>query len=369
MTWLLVVLGVATVILVVMRLFMLRGRSARLRRPRHSAVAAPAVPAAPNLPRPGGSPVRFVRTAAKASGTAERHVPVKEVGALVEPGLRIGRELGHGGQAAVYEVVGDADVVYKKYFVPRRDTAELLDLIGSGSLVRERLADLGVDLVWPQRMVEGDGVVRGVVMPRVPARYSAEFTGPGRVDQRLLTLDHAIPRPSAVYRMIAEVSDDDRLAIVRLIGHFLEALHREDLVYGDLSWRNILFSNSPSPGVLALDLDGVGRIGTRMISAHTPDWTDPLSTSSGLVDGFDVDRFKFALLAYRMLVAKSLDARLPAALGDELIAGLSPTGSRGVAWLLGRAAGAAGTRPQITEWLDVLDDPDRHALPVAQGSE
>lgn len=367
---LLIILSAATVLLVGVRLVVLP-RKRRFSRP--WTPAPPAVPPSAQVPSsaPGtrAGRARNAPFTAKTSDIGGRSIePSRSAGVVREPyvpGLQIGRQLGHGGQAAVYEVLGDERMVYKKYFVPRRDIAAVRDVIESGPRVRKRLAGRGVDLMWPARIIERDGVVQGIVMPRVPERYSVNFAGPARGGRLLLTLDHAVPRPSAVYR-VADVSDEDRLAIVVLVAHFLEALHHEDLVYGDLSWRNFLFSLSPSCGVLALDLDGVSRIGTRAVSAHTPDWTDPHSTSSGLVDSFDLDRYKFALLAHRMLLAKSLDARLPGVVGDEPIVGLSPTGGRAVRWLLGRASGGAGSRPQIAEWIAALEDsePDRSLIAI-----
>ena len=151
----------------------------------------------------------------------------------------------------------------------------------------------------------------------------------------------------------------ERLQILLRIGQFLEVLHSHDLIYGDISWRNMLFALDPTE-VAILDMDGVHRISAEVLAgkdgAHTPDWEDPKSPD-GAALGFDQDRYRYGLLAYRMLVSDGYDTHLPE--GDHLPSldhwGLASRAElQTIEWLMKRSCGPLGSRPPIGEWVEAL---------------
>jgi len=284
--------------------------------------------------------------------------------ALRDPlGLKLDNSLGRpGGQGTVYALHGFPGFVYKEYRNPITGAHESFDeLILAGQDLAPMLEQVGVSTVWPLlRCGKGD-VVDGYVMPRISDRFKIDIQAPRGVLEKDATLDHALLIGSdKAFHPARQVTSIDRLRIVRLVGVFLDALHREDLVYGDLSLKNMMFARDPV-SLLVMDLDGVHRISTPLILVkdvlHTPDWNDP-SAPGQLPRGFDLDRYRYALLVYRLLVANDVSASFPTN-PDSLVVptldGLEEESRAALEFLLRRAADSHGeARPPVTEWLSAL---------------
>ena len=257
--------------------------------------------------------------------------------------LAVEGELGDGGQGKVFSL--PSDEVLKKYHDHLRGNlrAEVLsDLIQ----LAERLSCNGMPVeqwaAWPRARVAINGQVVGFVMPRVPEGYSI-FVG-GKL--RLANLSYLATTPAPMWGPVRLPSDAQRVAILSRLAAVMESLHRHDLVIGDLSFNNILWSSDPV-GVMLIDCDGVHpeRGTSAMPQADTIDWGDPLGVSDP--PDKDRDRYKLSLAIVRVLSrqlsATPADARrLALALPEEQ---MDP-----VLRLLDRAAGPRGTRPTATEW-------------------
>lgn len=278
--------------------------------------------------------------------------------------LRLGPVLGRaGGQGAVYQLVEFPDFVYKRYHRSMRGAAQSFDeLIVAGQALAPFLEHAGVTAVWPVLACGVGSQVDGYVMQRIPDRFSIEMNTPygSRIEDA--TLDHALAiDPTKKFRSNREVSPEERLEIVRLVGVFLDTLHRNDLVYGDLSLKNLRYSLDPVR-LLVMDLDAVHRISTPLIDrkdlVHTPDWGDPLAPGQVPL-GFDLDRYRFSLLVYRLVVANSVSQGFPDDPGEIRVEpgkGLDSGQRSRLELLLRRAAeGGHGSRPPISEWLEALD--------------
>src|ERR1019366_7340580 len=117
-----------------------------------------------------------------------------------------------------------------------------------------------------------------------------------------------------------------------------------DVVVGDLSPKNLLFSLAPEPGCFIIDCDAMRVRGETVLpQAQTPDWEvpagEPIATPAA-------DAYKFGLLAIR-LFARDQSSSDPAAL-----AALSPE--------LGRLADLSlhddpARRPGPGAWVPALD--------------
>lgn len=200
-------------------------------------------------------------------------------------------------------------------------------------------------------------------MPRMPDRFRLQVQTPYGRDLQEATLEFALqPDPGKAFFPVRVLSAAERIQLVRLVGIFLDTLHANDFVYGDLSLKNMRYATDPM-ALLVMDMDGVHRISTPVIAekdlANTPDWNDPYR-SSELPLGFDLDRYKYALLVYRLLVVNNVSEAFPLdttrlVVPDAL--GLDSEARAALAFLLRRAAaGGTGTRPPIREWLSVLDE-------------
>ena len=261
-----------------------------------------------------------------------------------------GAELGSGGQGRIYEIVGDPNRVLKAFNAPIPAAEEDLDaILRVLDRVAGDLSGLPIALCRPERAVTDRHYLMGYVMRRIESQFF--FTSSwGRLTKRLpRELQYAIPRQSA-FQMPA-VKPDDMLALVRLVARFLDAMHRHDLVYGDISWTNFTFALDPVR-LCVHDFDSTRRLGGDAFTAQPPldtiDWDDP-EVSDAPVATLDSDRYKFALLAYRMLAVEDLSARL-----DPDKAAATTAQRSDLQHLWRRAAGRTGTRPQLAEWLPAL---------------
>lgn len=283
--------------------------------------------------------------------------------------LRVGNMLGRGGgQGAVYELPRHEGYAYKHYYEPIENArGSFAELVEAGRRLASHLAGQGVSALWPVHLVGPGETVEGYVMPLMPDRFHAEIHtpyGPGRQEA---TLEFALePEPDKTFYPVRVLSAAERIRLVRLVGLFLDTLHRNDLVYGDLSLKNMRYATDPVE-LLVMDMDGVHRISTPVIPAkdlaNTPDWNDP-HRASEMPIGFDLDRYKYALLVYRLLVVNSVSTAFPDDSSTIQVpeeCGLGDHQRAELAFLLQRAAsGQTGSRPAIREWLaSLVDDTPR----------
>lgn len=274
--------------------------------------------------------------------------------------FKLGKAVGQpGGQGAVFEIADNRRLVYKQYHTPFVGAAaSFLDLMERADRVN---ADLprGVTMTWPIHLCGQGSDVEGYTMTRVADPYFVTIARPNGSTERQLGLGHAVPRKKSVFRPTRLTTPEDRLALARLIGLGLDALHRHDVLYRDMSWANFAYALDP-PRIVFMDMDSARPITVPIIMAKdgvdTPDWVDPDNPAEPL--GFDLDRYKYALLVHRLLGSHELSGGLPTrqglVAGHLSLDGVDPRNHKHVADLYRRVAGSPGQRPPISEWLDVL---------------
>lgn len=264
-----------------------------------------------------------------------------------------------GGQGTVYGLAEHPRLVYKEYHHPIQGAERSFELLlGRGEAVRAAAPE-HVEFAWPIAMVPTEAGVAAYVMPRISDEFSVKIRLPnGRTQIKQATLDHAIPRLGH-FQVVTPVTTEERLQIAVLVGEALMAMHRHDVVYRDLSFKNIFFAREPMR-VAFMDIDSARVLEHPTIpekdGVDTPDWSDPHASSAEPV-GFDLDRFKYALLVYRLLVVHGTNAPWPAQDVEFRLTQLDgvPRGNWGrVEELFRRAIRSPGARPAIGEWLDVL---------------
>lgn len=274
--------------------------------------------------------------------------------------LKVGEMLGRGGgQGAVYELPRHEGLVYKHYYEPIVGARQSFsELVRAGERLAPVLTARRVTALWPVHVLGPGTMVEGYVMPRMPDRFRAEIHTPYGPDPQEATLEFALaPPPGRAFYPVRQVTARERVELLGLVGHFLHTLHNHGLVYGDLSLKNMRYSTDPLE-LLVMDMDGVHHISTPVVPAkdlaNTPDWNDPHRTSE-LPLGFDLDRYKYALLVYRLIVANSVSRPFPEEASEIVVpdeSGLDAEQRAAVEFLLHRAASSrTGARPPIGEWL------------------
>ncbi|MEU0560468.1 protein kinase [Dactylosporangium sp. NPDC006015] len=276
---------------------------------------------------------------------ADEVVTAGQLGAL-------GRLLGTGGQARVYEAphlrLPDAPgpLVYKEY-KPESKARQ-----GPRQLVKFRnglepagRAKLDSFTAWPLRVVEDGSQVSGVIMPLIDPSFMQLRTLPGTGTKKTSTREVQnllVPPQRAALVGMPVVTAQQRLTICRDLAAALHWLHAMDLVFGDLNARNELFRLSGHPSVMLVDCDGVRKKGTmaEVAQLDAPDWDAPegwLTTQS--------DCYKFGLFVLRVFSSGDQQsttrdpARADAALDDD-----------GRQLLRATLSEVPGSRPPIEDW-------------------
>ncbi|MFC4118237.1 hypothetical protein [Nonomuraea zeae] len=277
--------------------------------------------------------------------------------------LSLGRRLGQGGQGTVHEVLDRKinrqwDVAYKEYdpdVLQRLDVTALTamtDLIGR--LQGWDAAWLCDKTAWPAGLVEADGAVTGFLMRAVPHRFSFDLRTLSGTVRKLTTMEFLLNDDAYVGQIGLRVSERDRLLLLADLADTLARLHSMDIVVGDLSPKNLLFSTEGSPECFLIDCDAMRLGGTEALpQVETPDWQIPSDEQKGTPQS---DAYKFALLTVRVFArdqsATDLGrlAAVSPALADLASAGLHQPPSQRPApaqWatLLRQTALSASTAP------------------------
>jgi hypothetical protein len=173
-------------------------------------------------------------------------------------------------------------------------------------LAAQRRAVLDEMTVWPLRAVQGaGGEARGVLMRLIPDDYFEDMRLPsGRRDREPRELQHLIFEAAQARRSEVDVPPDgdvpSRLRICERFAYIMSILHGANLVYGDISARNVLYRLRPEPGVLLVDCDAARMRGSAAVNKqqHSPDWDPPERVTA---QSLTTDRYKLALFVLRCL--------------------------------------------------------------------
>jgi hypothetical protein len=127
-------------------------------------------------------------------------------------------------------------------------------------------------------------------------------------------------------------------------------LHKYEIVIGDISGRNLLWTDTPSLRVMVIDCDSFhpeGKVGVSP-PKQSPDWEDPALKSP--LTTMQSDIYKLGLAAYRGIWAATTDRPLA---GNKPIPAVSDGVPEVVRSLIERSVGS-GQRPTAQEWVDSL---------------
>jgi hypothetical protein len=308
--------------------------------------------------------------------------------------------LGKGGTAMVYRVPrmslpGVAHLVYKEYKASIRASTGPSLLPGLRALVafRERL-DPALQprwdrrIIWPLRVVVADHdptAAIGVLMRLIPAQFFQRVVSrvTGATSVRVREVD-ALFGDSADMARIGYPTVDirRRIEIVGRIAEVYGVMHRQNVVIGDISARNVAYDvSTASPTVVVLDADSC-RIARTMAAfgnqPHTPLWEPPeavqatrqielaarrgrrLSVSESTTlrsratgQSIQTDAYKFGLMVVRILDF----GRRRAVNYDPAVAARTLrqwTGARGETLLRRSLSDDPQDRPAIREWRDLI---------------
>ncbi len=133
----------------------------------------------------------------------------------------LGKQLASGGEGTVFEIVGRSEVC--KLYFPDKLTEARRDKIGL--MVSDGFVRRGI--CWPLASVaDAAGVFRGFLMPRASGQ----------------PLGHTLFLPHQLQRMRPDGTRKESVSLALHILYCLEALHRMNVLVGDINPQNILFA-------------------------------------------------------------------------------------------------------------------------------
>lgn len=274
--------------------------------------------------------------------------------------------LGTGGEGTVYDLPADAvpqqvqeaaagrRVVYKQFRTPdslaeaehHRAVVGFLGKLGSEQ--REWLLDR---TAWPLAVVEDADTVCGILMPRVPDRFFRDFPlSGGRTRRGEAGFQMLLNDGRYLDRMGLSLTGEQKYALLAEVSDLLRVLQGGGVVVGDLSARNLMFcqgTGAAAASVYLIDCDSVSVPGSgNPDSMETPGWEVPAGEQK---QTGDADRYKFGLLALRLLAGDQQTrdpGRLPEDTAKAVTSLVTETLRDGV-----------GKRPPLGVWNEVLQCP------------
>ena len=250
--------------------------------------------------------------------------------------LTVAEKLADGGQGTVYRLADGR--LLKLYH------AEVAVLAAElGRLIQLPVRKLvGATTAWPTGRVFHRGRCVGLLMPEAPGRFAALLAGRAR----LLELQFLLYPRRAMWASLALPDAEGRRRLAAGYAALFDVLHRNEIVVGDVSMRNLLWTLAGGPSVYAIDCDGFRLVGRppAVRPADTAGWVDPACPRAVTLD---TDRYKLALLMVRLLLgnhtATPADAKaLPRVGFGPSVAALAALAER------------PGARPPAAAWLAAL---------------
>ncbi len=298
--------------------------------------------------------------------------------------MRLGHELGRGGEAVVYEVPG-RDLLAKVYVAPRPEYREKLQVMRSSPPADPTLAIGHASIAWPRQLTfDESGRFVGYLMAYIRNAVSLLEVFNPRLRSNVL------PGFNRAYLHRA----------ARNLSSALEALHARDYIVGDLNERNALVT--PRALVTLIDTDSFqvqeirdSRIVVYPCPVGRSEYTPPeLQTRAfrGVMRRPEHDRFGLGVLLFQLLMegnhpfrSQWLGAGDPPSVESKIARGwfpytdsapaevAAPPGAPGLDLIHPRlrdlflrcfadAHERPSLRPSAAEWADGIGEAERHLV-------
>lgn len=287
-------------------------------------------------------------------------------------------ELGSGGEGRVFACANLSGQVFKEYQDrndPTRHEIPLARLIERKDQLEQAFREQGfsslADVIsWPSCIVRDHDKFVGFVMPEIPRRFMMTVqVGSSQTSETRPTEWNYLCHPEYMrnrnVRLSVDYPDDIkvRARLCELFARALTALHRAEVIAGDISGKNLLWSTRPDPAIFLIDADGSRILFEQGVSHHkqTPDYMDP--ELGGGPTSVRSDSYKLMLVVFRALVGHG--TMVPS---SETIPSIGESPLKHLGGLFER--GLRGDRPRPDEWIGPLealatDDRVRGTITVA----
>lgn len=242
-------------------------------------------------------------------------------------------------------------LVFKQY----RETDRMPAVHGLAVIIaiRQRLDEahlpwFDATAAWPLRCVINDGLAVGVVMRLAPDDFyqTIQLRALGTTQRKLCEVQHLMASEEDCNKIGMPFADRNaRFGLCATMAYFLAFLHKRDVVFGDISATNELFTLEPKPRLMFIDCDAVRKVGAASVvdQLNTPDWVPP---EGPRLQTKETDSYKLGLFILRTLTPRRGGTQTT---DPQLAKGiLNPIGAE----LLEKALGPAGNRTTPKEWYE-----------------
>ena len=274
-------------------------------------------------------------------------------------------QINQGGEGRIFEFVNDQATIYKEFFFSSRHPPNLRALqqlitVMESCSEKERMY-IESRTVWPRVAVTDRGRLRGYLMKRVPAQFFRLYGLRNRPRNILCDWNYLSMRDRYENnpRLLSEIPKPNAAQISALIADLartVQELHRHDVIVGDMSGQNLIWTDQPSLHVMLIDCDSFRVRGSAGVNypKETPDWEDPVVQQGRTNQQSDI--YKLGVAAYRAVWAAT--PHLPP---SDLADRPPPVGvPAALPSLIARSTGT-GDRPSAAEWVQGLAEPSAAA--------
>jgi serine/threonine protein kinase len=270
------------------------------------------------------------------------------------------KQLGAGGQGVVYsapefKATYARSYVYKEYKPATLPSLDVRVLEAMPAYLEALSFAEGQGLVlraaWPCQLVEAHpGAVSGFLMPTIPDEFFIDMKKSSGTVRVRAEFQHLLNFDGYLFNRGIALTDRLRYQLLKAAAEGLDVLHRNNILVGDYSEKNLLYAFSP-PQVYFIDCDSMllhGRSVSKPV--ETPGWEVPNNYPDKIGNGAPptraTDIYKFGLLALRLLAGEQ-DLRSP-----DKLPGRVPAPIRRL--VRDALAVNPATRPAAQLWIDPL---------------
>ena len=273
-------------------------------------------------------------------------------------------EIGRGGEGLVYSVATMPGMVFKEFkqfpgHQPNRKALEDMIVI-IDKMSAEEQQWLGSRTTWPKQIVIRGNKMCGFVMPVIAPEYFRKHgarIAPKTItcEWNYLSMREKFKNNQNIHSDVPQLSPMEALRLVNDFARTMEVLHRYNIVIGDISGRNLLWTDRPGFQVLVIDVDSFHFEGQTGVSSpkQSPDWDDPFLGANNNFTTIQSDLYKLALATYRAVWSATTDRPDPSQ--HPVLA--CPKGIPEIIKdLVNRGLGPQDRRPTASEWVSAITD-------------